>query len=47
VNTLTVLVTVKAYPAVSRRKGEVECVAGIDATEPRWILSGSHVISVR
>jgi hypothetical protein len=34
---LRVLVTVKAYPAVSKKKGEVECVAGIDVTTPRWI----------
>jgi hypothetical protein len=35
--TLRVLVTVKAYPNVSRRRGEVECVAGIDVATPRWI----------
>jgi hypothetical protein len=35
--TLRVLVTVKAYPAVSRRRGEVECVAGIDVATHRWI----------
>jgi hypothetical protein len=35
--TLCVLVTVKAYPAVSKKRGEVECVAGIDVATPRWI----------
>jgi hypothetical protein len=37
VETLRILVTVKAYPVVSRKKGEVECVAGIDTDRPRWI----------
>jgi hypothetical protein len=34
---LKVLVTVKAYPAISRKHGEAVCVAGIDAHAPRWI----------
>jgi hypothetical protein len=36
VETLRVLVTVKAYPAVGRR-GEAVCVAGIDVDRPRFI----------
>ncbi len=33
------MVTVKAYPALSRKYGEVVCVAGIrtDTPEPRWV----------
>ena len=35
----TILVTVKAYPAIGRRNGEAVCVAGvrIDGGQPRWI----------
>jgi hypothetical protein len=35
--TLRVLVTVKAYPAVSAKHGERVCVAGIDIDAMRWI----------
>lgn len=36
---IEVLVTVKAYPALSRRYGEVVCVAGVrtDAGSPEWV----------
>lgn len=34
---LRMLVTVKAYPAITRRHGEAVCVAGIDVDAPRWI----------
>jgi hypothetical protein len=36
---MEILVTVKAYPAVSKRHGEVICVAGVrlDTGEPEWI----------
>jgi hypothetical protein len=35
---ISVLITVKAYPAISQRYGEVVCVAGIrtDTATPRW-----------
>jgi hypothetical protein len=35
----TVLVTVKAYPGLSVRRGETVCVAGvrIDGGPPRWM----------
>jgi hypothetical protein len=35
--TLRLLVTVKAYPAVGRKHGEAVCVAGIDVDSPRWV----------
>lgn len=37
--TARILVTVKAYPAISQRHGEVVCVAGIrlDSSPPIWI----------
>jgi hypothetical protein len=37
--TITVLVTVKAYPQLSQKYGEVVCVAGVrtDAPQPEWI----------
>lgn len=37
--TAEVLVTVKAYPQLSRKSGEVVCVAGVrlDGPEPEWI----------
>jgi hypothetical protein len=36
---LSLLVTVKAYPNISRRRGEVVCVAGIrtDTEQPAWV----------
>jgi len=34
--TLRVLITVKASPAISQRYGEVVCVAGIDIDKYRW-----------
>jgi hypothetical protein len=36
---IRVLVTVKAYPAISRRHGEVVCVAGVrtDTPRPEWV----------
>lgn len=34
---LRMLVTVKAFPAITRRRGEAVCVAGIDVDTPRWI----------
>lgn len=36
---LTICVTVKAYPAISTRHGEVVCVAGIrtDSAAPEWV----------
>jgi hypothetical protein len=36
---ITLLVTVKAYPAIARKSGESVCVAGvrIDTPEPEWI----------
>lgn len=35
----TVLVTVKAYPAIGKKTGEAVCVAGVrlDGDQPRWI----------
>ena len=35
--TLKILVTVKAYPAIGKRHGEAVCVAGIDIEQHRWI----------
>lgn len=37
--TITALVTVKAYPAISRKSGESVCVAGIrlDTSRPEWV----------
>ena len=35
--TLKILVTVKAYPAIGKRHGEAVCVAGIDVERHRWI----------
>lgn len=35
--TLRILVTVKAYPAIGKRHGESVCVAGIDVERHRWI----------
>lgn len=35
--TLRLLVTVKAYPAVGKKHGEAVCVAGIDVDSPRWV----------
>ncbi|MEX0985443.1 MAG: hypothetical protein WD096_10410 [Actinomycetota bacterium] len=35
--TLKILVTVKAYPAIGKKHGEAVCVAGIDMEQPRWI----------
>lgn len=35
--TLRMLVTVKAYPAIGRRHGEAVCVAGVDVEKGRWI----------
>ena len=37
--TVSLVVTVKAYPAISQRHGEVVCVAGIrtDTKSPEWI----------
>ena len=32
-----VLVTVKAYPNLSRKYGETVCVAGIDLDSKQWI----------
>jgi hypothetical protein len=37
IETLRVLVTVKAYPAVGKKHGEAVCVAGIDVDARRWI----------
>lgn len=36
---IRLMVTVKAYPAISRRHGEVVCVAGIrtDLAKPQWV----------
>src|ERR1700674_3007527 len=36
---ISLVVTVKAYPAISRKHGEAVCVAGIrtDTPEPRWV----------
>lgn len=36
---MSLMVTVKAYPAISRKHGEVVCVAGIrtDQPKPRWV----------
>jgi hypothetical protein len=38
-NTIEMLVVVKAYPAISTKYGEVECVAGIrtDMPTPEWV----------
>lgn len=35
--TLKILVTVKAYPAIGKRHGEAASVAGIDVEQRRWI----------
>jgi hypothetical protein len=35
--TLRILVTVKAYPAIGKKHGEAICVAGIDTERSRWI----------
>lgn len=35
--TLKILVTVKAYPAIGKRHGEAVCVAGVDVEQHRWI----------
>ncbi len=37
--TITLMVTVKAYPNLSTKYGEVVCIAGIrtDTTEPEWV----------
>ena len=37
--TITVLVTVKAYPALSQKHGEAVCVAGVraDSPTPEWV----------
>jgi len=37
--TITALVTVKAYPAISRKSGESVCVAGVrlDTPRPEWV----------
>ncbi len=35
--TLRILVTVKAYPAIGKKHGEAVCVAGIDVDRHRWI----------
>ncbi|MDP9301029.1 MAG: hypothetical protein M3P43_09090 [Actinomycetota bacterium] len=35
--TLRILVTVKAYPAIGRRHGQAVCVAGVDLEQSRWI----------
>lgn len=37
--TISMLVTVKAYPNVSKRHGEVNCIAGIrtDTQDPAWV----------
>lgn len=37
--TLTLLVTVKAYPAIARKSGESVCVAGVrlDGDRPEWV----------
>ncbi len=39
VETIELLPTVKAYPALSKKYGEVSCVAGVEMTPdgPRWI----------
>jgi hypothetical protein len=36
---ISLLVTVKAYPAISQRHGEVVCVAGVrtDTPKPQWV----------
>jgi hypothetical protein len=38
-DTIEVLITVKAYPAISNKYGEVVCVAGIrmDTPRPEWV----------
>ena len=36
-DTLRLLITVKAYPAIGKKHGEAVCVAGIDLDHPRWI----------
>lgn len=38
-DTITVLVTVKAYPVIARQSGESVCVAGVrlDTPEPEWV----------
>jgi hypothetical protein len=39
VETIELLVTVKAYPALSAKYGEAECIAGVqvDAPQPQWV----------